>query len=472
MVNGEDDRVHVLVDERLERRLHALGRQHVDVDDLELQRPAVDAARSVDLLDGHLRRRSSSPCGPRCRPGRSARTGRRSAAARRSPDRLPPPSSRPRRGLRALGAASEPRPPRRSSPRRCGRLGRRGLRRGRCGRARGVAALVVVVTARGCDGQHEGQQRDEPGVARDRRTRISPIWILPPHSAPSPRAAHGLPPGDGLDSRESGAIRHLTDISCRNVLFAAWLTSRPRAYSRGGRQGAPRDRAHLARGLGPVSADGARPDGARGAAHDVPVRARRDRLRRPLLREAPAAGQRRLRRDLLEHFHGSEFAASLNELGMFESGEPRRMRDVPGDKLAVRTIAEFLLPAGYREGLTMALRTEDGRVTGLLNLSTDDRDHPTDDARRGARRALLHARQRRRRHALGALPAAVRGAGRGRRRARARRHGDRAPRRRGPPPARPSSRASCASPAASRCATAARRASSGPRPTGAGTASP
>ena len=57
---------------------------------------------------------------------------------------------------------------------------------------------------------------------------------------------------------------------------------------------------------------------------------------------------------------------------MFETGEPRRMRDVPGDKLAVRTIAEFLLPAGYREGLTMALRTEDGRVTGLLNLSTDD----------------------------------------------------------------------------------------------------
>ena len=61
--------------------------------------------------------------------------------------------------------------------------------------------------------------------------------------------------------------------------------------------------------------------------------------------------------ELLSHFHGPEFAASLAELHMFETGQPHRMRDVPGDKLAVRTIAELLLPAGYREGLTMCLRT-------------------------------------------------------------------------------------------------------------------
>jgi DNA-binding CsgD family transcriptional regulator len=101
----------------------------------------------------------------------------------------------------------------------------------------------------------------------------------------------------------------------------------------------------------------------------------------------PFSGKRRLlvnagyADDLLEHFHGDEFAASLAELRMYETGQPHCMRDVPGDKLAVRTIAEFLLPAGYREGLTMALRTEDGRVTGLLNLSTGDRAHPTDEAR-------------------------------------------------------------------------------------------
>jgi len=100
----------------------------------------------------------------------------------------------------------------------------------------------------------------------------------------------------------------------------------------------------------------------------------------------PFTGQRKLLANagyaepLLEHFHGDEFAASLTELGMFESGRPHRMRDVTGDKLAVRTIAELLLPAGYREGLTMCLRTFDGRVTGLLNLSTDDERHPTDDA--------------------------------------------------------------------------------------------
>jgi DNA-binding CsgD family transcriptional regulator len=101
----------------------------------------------------------------------------------------------------------------------------------------------------------------------------------------------------------------------------------------------------------------------------------------------PFTGSRRLLANvgyddaLLAHFHGPEFAASVAELGMHETGRPARMRDVPGDKLAVRTIAEFLLPAGYREGLTMCLRTHDGRVTGLLNLSTDDRRHPSDDAR-------------------------------------------------------------------------------------------
>ena len=108
----------------------------------------------------------------------------------------------------------------------------------------------------------------------------------------------------------------------------------------------------------------------------------------------PFSGKRRLlvnagyADDLLEHFHGPEFAASLTELGMFETGEPRRMRDVPGDKLAVRTIAEFLLPAGYREGLTMCLRTSDGRVTGCsTSRPATKRTRPTTRARRSARSA-------------------------------------------------------------------------------------
>ncbi len=85
--------------------------------------------------------------------------------------------------------------------------------------------------------------------------------------------------------------------------------------------------------------------------------------------------------DMLTHFHGPEFDEEIRSLDMHETGYPVRMRDVPGDALAVRTIAEKLVPAGYAEGMTMCLRTESGRETGLLNLSTSDARHPSDAER-------------------------------------------------------------------------------------------
>jgi DNA-binding CsgD family transcriptional regulator len=91
--------------------------------------------------------------------------------------------------------------------------------------------------------------------------------------------------------------------------------------------------------------------------------------------------------DMLDHFHGPEFDEEIRSLDMHETGYPVRMRDVPGDALAVRTIAEKLVPAGYTEGMTMCLRTESGRETGLLNLSTSDARHPS-DAERDAVSAL------------------------------------------------------------------------------------
>lgn len=85
--------------------------------------------------------------------------------------------------------------------------------------------------------------------------------------------------------------------------------------------------------------------------------------------------------DMLDHFHGSEFDEEIRSLDMHETGYPVRMCDVPGDALAIRTIAEKLVPAGYAEGMTMCLRTESGRETGLLNLSTSDARHPSDAER-------------------------------------------------------------------------------------------
>ena len=85
--------------------------------------------------------------------------------------------------------------------------------------------------------------------------------------------------------------------------------------------------------------------------------------------------------DMLTHFHGPQFEEEIRSLNMHVTGYPVRMRDVPGDCLAVRTIAEMLVPAGDSEGMTMCLRTSSGRETGLLNLSTSDARHPSDAER-------------------------------------------------------------------------------------------
>ena len=83
---------------------------------------------------------------------------------------------------------------------------------------------------------------------------------------------------------------------------------------------------------------------------------------------------------LLEHLSGPFFEDELSQLGMHGSRRPMRMRDLPGDPGDLATVAEVLLPAGFREGLTMCLVTRAGAYAGILNLSTDDDRHPADRA--------------------------------------------------------------------------------------------
>ena len=84
---------------------------------------------------------------------------------------------------------------------------------------------------------------------------------------------------------------------------------------------------------------------------------------------------------LLEHLSGTEFEGELTELGMHSTHRPMRMRDLPGDPGDLATVAEVLLPAGFREGLSMCLYTRAGAYAGVLNLSTDDPRYPADGAR-------------------------------------------------------------------------------------------
>jgi len=68
-------------------------------------------------------------------------------------------------------------------------------------------------------------------------------------------------------------------------------------------------------------------------------------------------------------------------LGFNRVRRPLRVRDLPVAREQIRGWAEYLKPAGFREGLAVALFTRDGRHLGLLGLNTDTDRHPTEAAR-------------------------------------------------------------------------------------------
>lgn len=84
---------------------------------------------------------------------------------------------------------------------------------------------------------------------------------------------------------------------------------------------------------------------------------------------------------VLADLHSTEFHELMRYLDLPDTGRPVRMKDLPGDPLDNWAVSDVLIPAGYREGMTMCLRTSDGRFTGVLNLSTDSAEHPSDLAR-------------------------------------------------------------------------------------------
>jgi DNA-binding CsgD family transcriptional regulator len=84
---------------------------------------------------------------------------------------------------------------------------------------------------------------------------------------------------------------------------------------------------------------------------------------------------------VLESLHSKAFFSIMESLDLPSTGRPVRMKDLPGDPLDNWAVADVLLPAGFSEGITMCLRTSDGRFVGVLNLSTTDVQHPSDLAR-------------------------------------------------------------------------------------------
>lgn len=83
---------------------------------------------------------------------------------------------------------------------------------------------------------------------------------------------------------------------------------------------------------------------------------------------------------LLDWLNGSDRVSELDEIDVRTSGEPVRLSHLPAHGLTARTVTEFLLPAGFREGLTIGLRTADDRYVGVLDVSSCDARHPSERA--------------------------------------------------------------------------------------------
>jgi DNA-binding CsgD family transcriptional regulator len=84
---------------------------------------------------------------------------------------------------------------------------------------------------------------------------------------------------------------------------------------------------------------------------------------------------------LTAYFQTPQATEELELLGMNRSRPPACLRDLPVPPAELHSWADYLWPAGFREGVAAGLFTPDGRHLGFLCLLTDTDRHPTDAAR-------------------------------------------------------------------------------------------
>ena len=113
----------------------------------------------------------------------------------------------------------------------------------------------------------------------------------------------------------------------------------------------------------------------------VPFDAAEVGIRNPLTDDLTLLSGEGYSENVLEGLHSRAFVDLMYSLNLPNTGRPTRMKDLPGDPLDNWAVSDMLLPAGYREGMTMALRTSDGRFVGAINLSTSSAEHPSDLAK-------------------------------------------------------------------------------------------
>ncbi|NMH97896.1 helix-turn-helix transcriptional regulator [Pseudonocardia acidicola] len=77
---------------------------------------------------------------------------------------------------------------------------------------------------------------------------------------------------------------------------------------------------------------------------------------------------------------GPAMVQDIELIGMNRSARAMCVRRLPVPPSELPVWAEYLCPAGFREGAGLGLFTSDGRYLGLLSVHTDTAAHPTDPA--------------------------------------------------------------------------------------------
>ncbi|WP_422772713.1 hypothetical protein ACN28C_06875 [Plantactinospora sp. WMMC1484] len=81
------------------------------------------------------------------------------------------------------------------------------------------------------------------------------------------------------------------------------------------------------------------------------------------------------------YFGTRDVTEQAEKAGLTESAVPLRGRDLPIPAVEFPIWSDYYYPAGFREGLAVGLFAPDRRHVGMLVLSTEDPEHPTDAQR-------------------------------------------------------------------------------------------
>jgi hypothetical protein len=106
------------------------------------------------------------------------------------------------------------------------------------------------------------------------------------------------------------------------------------------------------------------------AAAWIAVRDPETRRHRPVAREGDTE-------PLARYFALPEADDELERLGLNRLRPPVRACDLPVPLPEIRAWGDYLLPAGFRDGVALALFSEDGRHVGFLSLLSDERAQRT-----------------------------------------------------------------------------------------------